>query len=189
MIIFLWILLLVGFVILCAYGLAKKNKWLITTIITGVVILLGIQLYSFKQVSFPSFVETVALNWEVNLPEPTSQLQMVAARGGLQGDGDDYTIVEYSDKASVDKVNQSIPWMDQSESNEERVRGYIQSLHDKYELEEATAENLRILEQQLDNPYKYYTKELADGVSFAIFLWFPEEGKLYVLESNHQAIF
>ncbi|WP_010268503.1 hypothetical protein [Paenibacillus senegalensis] len=186
MIIFLWAIMLIGFVFLVTYALAKKNKWLIISSAAGVVILLGIQLYSYKSYSFPTFVETVQLNWEVSLPEPSALQPMVAARGGLQGEGDDYTIVEYEDPASINLVSQSVAWSDRTTDNEQQVREYIQSLRDNYELEEEASKNLTTLSDMLDKPYRFYKKEHADGESFAYFLWFPEEGRLHVLEYNHQ---
>lgn len=186
MIIILWAILLVGLVLLVTYALAKKNKWLIISSAVGVVILLAVQLYSYKSYPFPTFAETVELNWEVRLPEPSTELAMVAARGGLQGEGDDYTIVEYDDQASINQVTQSVAWSDRSTDNEQLVKDYIQSLHDNYELEEEASKNLIALSEQLDKPYRFYYKEHENGDAFAYFLWFPEEGRLHVLEYNHQ---
>lgn len=186
MIIFLWVILLVGFVLLVAYALAKKNKWLVISIIGGVVILLGIQLYSYKSYPFPTFVETVKRNWEVELPEPSGQIAMVAARGGLQGEGDDYTIIEYADQISITRVSQSVDWVERMDDNEQLLKEYIDSLHENYVLEEEAAINLSNLSEQLDKPYQFYVKKHEDSDSFAYFLWFPEDGKLHVLEHNDQ---
>jgi len=78
-----------------------------------------------------TYAYSVQVNWGVSLPKPDHETTIMSSRGGMQGDGDAITQLQYNSQADIRRVEVlSIDWVDGKTfaKEEQSFTGPIQNL-------------------------------------------------------------
>lgn len=124
---------------------------LIPIVFVAVLIIPVVQMF----ITGSTYIGTVKTNWGVSLPKPDHQTTIMSNRGGIQGDGDAVTELQYNSQSDITKIKSlSKNWTDGT----------------TFEKEEKTiSENIGDVIKHVDPKAKYFYLRKNNSLDFVVF--------------------
>ncbi|GAA0124120.1 hypothetical protein UT300019_00210 [Clostridium sp. CTA-19] len=154
----------------------RKN---INRIIRGILFLFIIVLIigsSFiRGMNFGTYVGSLNINWNLNIPKAEKELKVLDSGSSFHGDGEDVVILQYS-KEKLLNIEKELKWEQCNKYIVEDMQRFYSDSNESYKKESLVLDNKK--------KYLYFHKFENNNYDWVTFLLDERESCIYVFESH-----